>query len=161
MLRFTLGFLEETCNNQVLEEEAPEDMGEAETNKKHVYDYSKSFFRNLYEMIVMVNAKKRKDRLIKEYKDRKNNADGSMDGRKKRFIDMIFSGKLVEGALNLTRMVSAQRAIKKQELEPVHYNSTLLTTTSRHFRVQAKPTLSENEENLALNRKLNDVKLLL
>lgn len=162
MMEFDLGFLEETCNNQVLEEEAPEDLGEAETNKKHIYDYSKSFFRNLYEMIVMVNAKKRKDKLIREFKERKNNSDNSNDGRKNRFIDMIFSGKLVEGALNLTRMISAQRAIIRQETrEPAHYNSTLMTSASRHFRVQARPTLNENEENLALNGKLSQVKLLL
>ena len=59
---------------------------------------------------------------------------------------MIFSGKLVEGALNLTKMIANKRAIEKQEnLEPVNYNSSLITTKSRHFRVQAKPTLSENE----------------
>jgi len=59
---------------------------------------------------------------------------------------MIFSGKLVEGTLNFTKVVAAQRAIQKQEnREPIRYNSTLMTTTSRHFRVQAKPTLNENE----------------
>ena len=60
MMLFGLGFLEETCNNQVLEEEAPEDLGEAESNKRYAYDYSKSFFKNLHEMIVMVNAKKKR-----------------------------------------------------------------------------------------------------
>lgn len=146
MMKFGLGFLEDTCNNQVLEEEAPEDLGENESNKKYVYDYSKSFFKNLHSMIVMVNVKKRRDKLIKEYKERKNNADGSIDGRKTRFIDMIFSGKLVEGSLNFTKVVAAQRAIEKLEKhEPVRYNSTLMTTTSRHFRFQAKPTLNENE----------------
>jgi hypothetical protein len=47
MQGLSLGFLEETCGNQVLEEEAPEDLMEADAGK-HVYDYSKSFFRNLY-----------------------------------------------------------------------------------------------------------------
>jgi hypothetical protein len=146
MLKFGLGFLEDTCNNQVLEEEAPEDLGENEGNKKYVYDYSKSFFKNLHSMIVLVNAKKRKEKLIKDYKERKNNADGSIASRKTRFIEMIFSGKLVEGTLNFTKVVAAQRAIQKQEnREPIRYNSTLMTTTSRHFRVQAKPTLNENE----------------
>lgn len=111
MMQFSLGFLEDTCNNQVLEEESPEDMGEVDTNKKYVYDYGKTFFKNLYEMLVMVNAKKKKERLIKEFQERKNNADASIDGRKMRFIEMIFSGKLVEGALKTAKMVGAQRAL--------------------------------------------------
>jgi hypothetical protein len=94
----------------------------------------------------MVNQKKKKERLIKEFNDKKNNTDSSIEGRKTRFIDMIFSGKLVEG-LRLTKMISAQRAIEKREgkdRQP-HINPSVMTSISKHFKVLAKPTLSENE----------------
>jgi len=97
-------------------------------------------------MIVMVNVKKRKEKLIREYRERKQNADGSIEGRKSRFLDMIFSGKMVEGSLNLTRMIAAQRLIERQEKQvPERYSPALLTTNSRHFRVQTKPAPTENE----------------
>lgn len=118
-------------------------MGDVDTNKKYVYDYGKTFFKNLYEMLVMVNAKKKKEKLIKEFQERKNNADASIEGRKLRFIEMIFSGKLVEGALKTAKMVGAQRAMERKEgKEKPSYNSSVLTSVSRHFSILARPKLS-------------------
>ena len=55
-----------------------ENMEETELhNKKFSYDYGKTFFRNLYEMLVDINAKKRKERLKIELEAKKVAYDGS------------------------------------------------------------------------------------
>lgn len=166
MQEFDLGFLEEACGNQVLEEEAPEDIMEADPGK-HVYDYSKSFFRNLYETIVSINAKKKKDKIRQEFIDRKNAAaDGSIEGKKASFINFIFSGKLVETQLKANKVLATSGAPRPSERkaevrEKAKLKSGLLTSNSKYFKVLAKPTLDENQENLVLNKKLKEVKSLL
>jgi phosphoglucomutase len=54
------------CGHDIIEDDAIDVYESADSNQKNFsYDYGKTFFRNLYEMLVNINAKKRKDRLKK------------------------------------------------------------------------------------------------
>ena len=46
-------------------------------------------------MLVSINAKKRKERLKRELEEKKASYDGSQEGNKNKYIDLINSGKFV------------------------------------------------------------------
>lgn len=51
--------------------------------------------------------------------------------------------------------------IRKTKTAPSYYNPHLQTTTSTTFKVLAKPTISENKQNIQLNERLGLVKKMM
>lgn len=63
---FDIEYLHKKCGHDIIEDDGNDLYESADTNQKSFsYDYGKTFFRNLYETLVNINAKKRKDRLKK------------------------------------------------------------------------------------------------
>lgn len=69
---------------------------------------------------------------------------------KKLYIELIFQAQ----GENLKPLVSK----KFREVSSSLYKPHIQTANSRIFKVIAKPTLNENEENVELNRRLSIVK---
>ncbi len=57
---FDLMFLEDVCGQQAMEDPA-ESNPDDPTAGKYVFDYDKSFFKNLIAVIRMLNTRKRKE----------------------------------------------------------------------------------------------------
>jgi hypothetical protein len=84
---------------------------------------------------------------------RRDNKDGTPEELKEIYLTILFS---VEGE-NLKPITSK----KSREVSTSLYKPHIQTANSRIFKLIAKPTLSENEENIELNRKLSIVKELI
>lgn len=108
--------------------------------KTYSFDHSRTFFRNLVEMIKFLKQQETHEKLKEEYNKRKNQMDVSENDLKKKYIDAIFA---VPGE-NLRPVNS----VKIKEQEELHYKPHLQTANSKIFKVLAKPELEENEENL-------------
>jgi inositol 1,4,5-triphosphate receptor type 1/inositol 1,4,5-triphosphate receptor type 3 len=157
LLSFHVRYLEkmsEPESDQSHKEEDKEKEKETEVVKKtYAFDHSRTFFRNLVEMIKSLKQQETHEKLKEEYIKRKNQMDVSENDLKKKYIDAIFA---VPGE-NLRPINS----IRFREQEELHYKPHLQTANSKIFKVLAKPELEENEENLELNTRLNNVKELL
>ena len=150
MLNFNDKYLEKLTRQQgeaVVDEQ--DDLGAEPQKKNYVYDHSKSFFRNLSCMIRDIKAKKKKDEM-KLKLERREKKEGSPDELKKLYIDLIFQ---CQGE-NLKPIV----AKKYREVSSSLYKPHIQTANSKIFKVIAKPTLTENEQNIELNRRLAIVK---
>lgn len=103
-------------------------------------------------MIRDIKAKEKKEELKREALKRERK-DGTPEELKQLYIKTIFQ---VEGE-NLKPVVSK----KYREVSTSLYKPHIQTANSRIFRLIAKPTLTENEENIELNRRLTIVKELI
>lgn len=150
MLNFSDKYLEKQTRQEgeaVVDEQ--DDLGVEPEKKNYIYDHSKSFFRNLACMIRDIRAKEKKEELKRKLAQRERK-EGSPEELKKLYIDLIFQ---CQGE-NLKPIVSK----KFREVSSSLYKPHIQTANSRIFKVIAKPTLTENEENIELNRRLSIVK---
>ena len=92
--------------------------------------------------------------LQKEFLKSKNQMDVSEDDLKVRYIETIF---LVPHESSLRSIAT----IKVKQEEEYHYVQHLQTAHSKMFKLLAKPEYEENQENLELNSRLNNVKEML
>jgi hypothetical protein len=154
MMWFDIKFLEKQTQ---LDNEAPiaeeqDDLGVDHEKKNYVYDHSKSFFKNLSCMIREIKAKEQKE-MMKDLARRREKKDGTPEELKEIYLAIIFS---VEGE-NLKEIVSK----KGREVSTSLYKPHIQTANSRIFKLIAKPTLDNNEENIEFNRRLSIVKELI
>lgn len=151
---FDLKFLEKQARQ---DNDAPalddnDDLGVDQERKNYIYDHSKGFFRNLSCMIRDIKAKEKREEMKKEALKRERK-EGTPEELKMLYIKTIFN---VE-AENLKPLVSK----KYREVSTSLYKPHIQTANSRIFKLIAKPPLSENEENIELNRRLSIVKDLI
>ncbi len=151
MMWFDVKFLEKQArqDNEAPAAEENDDLGVDQEKKNYIYDHSKSFFRNLSCMIRDIKAKDKKEEMKREALKRERK-DGTPEELKQIYIKTIFN---VEGE-NLKPIVSK----KYREVSTSLYKPHIQTANSRIFKLIAKPTLTENEENIELNRRLGIVK---
>ena len=150
MMWFDVKFLEKQArqDNEAPAAEENDDLGVDQEKKNYIYDHSKSFFRNLSCMIRDIKAKDKKEEMKREALKRERK-DGTPEELKQIYIKTIFN---VEGE-NLKPIVSK----KYREVSTSLYKPHIQTANSRIFKLIAKPTLTENEENIELNRRLGIV----
>lgn len=103
-------------------------------------------------MIRDIKDKEKKDELKKKLAQRESKS-GTTEDMKKLYIDLIFQ---CQGE-NLKPIISK----KFREVSSSLYKPHIQTANSRIFKVIAKPTLTENEENIQLNRRLSIVKQII
>ncbi|CAM6004640.1 unnamed protein product [Sphagnum balticum] len=150
MLNFSDKYLEKQIRQEgevAIDEQ--DDLGVEPEKKNYIYDHSKSFFRNLSCMIRDIRAREKKDELRAKQAQRERK-DGTPDEMKKLHIDLIFQAQ----GENLKPIVSR----RFREVSSSLYKPHIQTANSRIFKVIAKPTLTENGENIELNRRLSIVK---
>lgn len=110
LYEFDEEYLEKSCGHDVIDDNMMETFEDAEMHqKKFSYDYGKTFFRNLYEMLVNINAKKRKEKIKSELDAKKAAYDGSKEGNKTKYIDLINSGRFVESQVRSAKQHVAMR----------------------------------------------------
>lgn len=90
---------------------------------------------------------------MKELARKREKKDGTPEQLKSIYLAIIFS---VEGE-NLKEIVSK----KAREVSTSLYKPHIQTANSRIFKLIAKPTLDNNEENIEFNRRLSIVKELI
>ena len=133
-----------------MEEDKAED--EKSDKKGFVYDQSKSFFRNLCEMIIDLKSKENFDQMRKEFQKQKGKVNVPENVLKEGYLDSIFSVK----SERLREM-----HIKKKKEEPIEYKPHVQTAKSTIYKLLAKPDYDEDEENLQLNNRIQMVQHML
>lgn len=108
-------------------------------------------------MIRDIKAREAREELKKKLQRRKEGfkiGDSHNEETKKDLIEQIFS---VQGEA-LKPMKSKK---DRREIFASQYKPHIQTANSKIFKVVAKPLLGENEENIELNRKLSEVKIII
>lgn len=137
----------ETFNVRYLEKKAEpgaKEAGPEEANREesalvsvHNYDHSRSFFRNLAEMIRTLKHAQKHEQLKQEQNRRKSQMDVTETQLKLKYIEVIFS---VPG-----ENLRPAHAFKLKEPVEQHYQPHLQTASSTVFKILSKPDLEENE----------------
>lgn len=102
-------------------------------------------------MIRDYKAKEKLDNLRKEYQKNQNPGKSTENDIKLKCLEVIYSVPSEK-----LKPVYTKRAVRT----PAYHNPHLQTTTSRTFKVLAKPEISENQQNVRLNERLNTVKVM-
>lgn len=167
LIKMSSTYLEKKSEPEGFEAEVKGEVDEigGETEKRaYVYDHSKSFFRNLTNMIRDLKSKENLKRLKEDYEKNKGEM-GEPDGMEesRQFSDPDESKKMrwLRGIYKVPSIKLAPMHIKKNNKPSSYFNPHLQTTNSTTFKVLAKPTITENKQNSELNERLGMVKKMI